>query len=307
MSVSEILADLFFIQRGYLNGNHFVYGSDTPVLIDTGYVSDFDQTASMINSAGVDYTKTRLIINTHSHCDHIGGNRIIQNVSGCKVAMHKVGKYFMDMRDSWSTWARYYVQDADFFDCAVGLEDGDKLFIGSYQFEVIYTPGHASDGIALYNPDEGILFSSDTLWEYDMAVITTRVEGSRALFCMLESIDKIAKLKVDTVYPGHGNKFHDFASAIRRARARLLRFMKDPASMGVDLIKKIIVYTVMMKKQTGVEVFFKYLMTTPWYPETVNLYFSGEYEKTFNSVMNELIDREIIYIREGRFFTTVIP
>lgn len=307
MSFSEILDDLFFIQRGYLNGNHFVYRSENPVLIDTGYVSDFEQTAAMINSVGADYTKTRLIINTHSHCDHIGGNRIIQNVSGCEIAMHKVGKYFVDMRDSWSTWARYFVQDADFFDCAVGLEDGDKLFIGPYQFVVIYTPGHASDGIALYYPDERILFSSDTLWEYDMAVITTRVEGSRALFCMLESIEKIAGLEVDIVYPGHGSSFQDFGAAIHRARARLLRFMKDPAGLGTDLIKKIIVYTVMMKKQTCVAGFFNYLMTAPWYPETVNLYFSGEYEKTFNSVMNELIDREIIYIREGRFFTTVIP
>ena len=44
----EIMEDLFFIQRGYLNGNHFVYRSADPVLIDTAYVSDFPTTAALI-------------------------------------------------------------------------------------------------------------------------------------------------------------------------------------------------------------------------------------------------------------------
>ena len=37
----EILEDLFFIERGYLNANHFVYRGDPPTLIDTGYIADF--------------------------------------------------------------------------------------------------------------------------------------------------------------------------------------------------------------------------------------------------------------------------
>jgi len=36
--VIEIMKDLFFVERGYLNGNHFVYRGTKPVLIDTGYL-----------------------------------------------------------------------------------------------------------------------------------------------------------------------------------------------------------------------------------------------------------------------------
>jgi len=36
----EILDALYFIQRGYLNANHFVFVSEKPVLIDTAYLSD---------------------------------------------------------------------------------------------------------------------------------------------------------------------------------------------------------------------------------------------------------------------------
>ena len=77
MNATEIMKNLFFIERGYLNANHFVYRSEKPVLIDTGYTSDFGMTTRLIEEVGIDLTQIRLIIHTHSHCDHIGGNKII--------------------------------------------------------------------------------------------------------------------------------------------------------------------------------------------------------------------------------------
>jgi hypothetical protein len=44
MKTVEIMDELFFIHRGYLNGNHFVYRSKEPVLIDTGYITHFVET-----------------------------------------------------------------------------------------------------------------------------------------------------------------------------------------------------------------------------------------------------------------------
>ena len=38
--IQEILQEFFFIHRGYLNANHFVYRGQTPVLIDIGYLID---------------------------------------------------------------------------------------------------------------------------------------------------------------------------------------------------------------------------------------------------------------------------
>jgi len=307
MSSVEILPNLFFFERGYLNGNHFAYRNEAPILIDTAYSADFATTERIIEDIGVHLGSVQLIINTHCHCDHVGGNRIIQERSGCDVAMHKIGKHFIDTRDDWSTWWRYYVQEADFFTCTTGLEDGDMVCIGPHEFQVIHTPGHSADGIVLYHRKSQTLLSSDTLWEHDLAVMTIRVEGSRAIFSMLESLEKLRELEVRMVYPGHGRPFTDLAAAVRRAVRRLEEYLKDRTRIGDDLLKKIVVYTLMMKRSADADTFFRYLEGTPWFVETVDLYFHGDYRAKYDGIMQRLCQRGIVKSENGRIFTTVKP
>jgi hydroxyacylglutathione hydrolase len=305
--VIEIMKDLFFVERGYLNGNHFVYRGRKPVLIDTGNVRNFDQTEQVITGLGVDLSSVRLIINTHTHCDHIGGNRSIQERSNCDIALHRFGKHFIDTLDDWSTWWRYYSQEADFFKCTVALEDGDMVAVGPYEFQVIHTPGHAADGIVLYHHGSGVLISSDTLWEDDMAVMTLQVEGSRALFFHLESLDRLADLKITTAYPGHGRPFTDVKKAISSARRRIKGFLENRERIGDDLLKKIMIFTLLMQGSVVEAQFFEQLMGTFWFRETVDMYFSGEYEAKYDEVMKGLFNRDLVRRRGSRIYSSVKP
>jgi hydroxyacylglutathione hydrolase len=307
MGAVEILEELFFIERGYLNANHFVSRSAKPALIDTGYLSGYAETIRRIEELGVSVTDVDLIVSTHCHCDHIGGNRRIQSASGCDIALHRIGKHFIDHRDDWSTWWRYYDQKAEFFTCTRPLEDGERISIGTHSFNVIHTPGHAADGIALYHENEKILISSDALWENDMAVMTLRVEGSRALFEMEASLQKLARLDVKIVYPGHGRPFADFRGAIERALKRVSRFKADREAVGNDVLKKIIIYTLMMRKSIPSEALFPLLMKTVWFPETIDLYFNGQYDLKYEEILGVLKKRILVREREGRLFTTVKP
>lgn len=307
MSVIEVLDNLFFIERGYLNGNHFVYRSDAPILIDTGYISDFKETQRLVMALGVDLRQVALIVTTHTHCDHIGGHHLIQQLSGCGIAAHSVAKHYMDTRDDWATWWRYFNQEADFFNCTQALHDGDIIHLGPHEFQVIYTPGHASDGIVLYDLENKILLSSDTLWERDMAAMVPRVEGSLATFNMKSSLQKLRSLDIDRVYPGHGAPFDDAGAAVSRSLAKIEKYMAHRKSIGEDLLKKIIVYTLLMKKGVPEKELFPYLMGTVWYKETVDLYFEGRYKEKYAGIMSDFVKRDIVRREGGDLVTTVNP
>jgi len=307
MKPIEILKDLFFIERGYLNGNHFVYKSKKPVLIDTAYIADFDETANLISSLGIELADISLVINTHCHCDHIGGNKIIQAQSGCDIALHKLGKHFIDTQDDWSTWSKYYNQEADFFNCTIELNDGDLISVGPHEFKVIHTPGHAADGIVLYNQKDKALISSDLLWENDTAVMTIRVEGSAAIFNMMESLEKIASLDVKVIYPGHGKPFTNFKDAVAKSRQKIEKFINNRELIGLDLLKKITIYTLLMKRTVVQEEFLGQLMQTHWFKETIDLYFNADYEAKYNEIMQSFIKRGIVKLDNGSLYTTVKP
>ena len=307
MKPVEILKDLFFIERGFLNGNHFAYWSEKPVLIDTAYIADFDQTAKLIKQLGIKLADVQLIISTHCHCDHIGGNRHIQDQSGCDIALHKIGKHFIDTRNDRATWWGYFDQEADFFDCTIELNDGDILQVGPHEFTVMHTPGHAAEGIVLYNRRDKLLISSDTLWKNDMAVMTLQIEGSAAPFQMLESLEKLSALDVQIVYPGHGPAFTDMHKALTRTRRRLNNFLNHHDQMGLDLLKKISIYTLMMRKTVDENSFYDDLMKTHWYKETVDLYFNAEYRPIYDAIMKDFLKRGIVITQNGYMQTTIKP
>ncbi len=304
--ITEILEDLFFIERGYLNANHFVYRGPAPVLIDTGYKGDFDHTRRIYAHLGIDVSAVRTIVTTHCHCDHIGGNHLIQQAAGCDIVLHEIGKIFIDTRDAWSTWWRYYGQEADFFTPTGALADGDAILVGPHRFEVLHTPGHAADGIVLYQRDNGLLLSSDTLWAHDLAVHTVRVEGSAAAYTTRKSLQRLARLDVKTVYPGHGPFFDDFHGALDRSRERVTGYLDEPQRAGQDVLKKITVYTLLMKKTVAAESFFESLMKTIWFRETVDLYFDGAYRKKYEEIVADFLKKGIIVRRGDRFHTTVV-
>ncbi len=299
---SKILEGFHFIERGYLSANHFVFTSSSggAELVDSGYLGGLDDTLAAIAEVGVDLRSVKRIVSTHCHCDHIGGNSHIQWFSGCTVAMHPEGKRIIDEWDSIAGWWGYYDQQAAPFTCDQVLEEGMELSLGGYRFQVLFLPGHSHDLIALYDRANKILLSSDALWEADMAVINEEVEGEDAVERFLASVDKMKGLDVELVLPGHGRPFTDFDKALMRTEHRLKRFREDPEKIGLDVLKKIMVYTLMMCGPLGRGVLFNQLCRTAWFPRTVERYFGqGVEELMYNRILNSLERRGAVEIRDG--------
>lgn len=305
--IYQVGRNFFFIQRGWLNANHFVFNGRNKILIDTGYLPHFEETRRWVEAVGLPLASVELIISTHSHCDHIGGNQRIREISGCRIAIHPIDKQSVESEDDWATWYRFYDQEAEFFPVDRPLEDGESIFLDDLELNVIYTPGHARGGIALYAPKERFLISSDALWDGDTGVLNTIVEGQEAPSLAMESLEKLASLDVHTVYPGHGGVVRDPQKAFQKCRKKLEGFMKNPSKMGNDHLKKILVWSLLNKKGFPKNDFFAYLMTTHWFKAVTDSYFEGKYQEKFNEIMEEFLKRGIVHVENGYYYTTVHP
>ncbi len=62
-----------------------------------------------------------------------------------------------------------------------------------------------------------------------------------------------------------------------------------------------------MHKAIKEEEFFALLMGTIWFKETVDLYFSGEYELKYNEVIENFMRRGIVRRQNGDLVTVVKP
>ncbi|MBI5016051.1 MAG: MBL fold metallo-hydrolase [Deltaproteobacteria bacterium] len=307
MDPIEAAKDLFFIERGFLSGNHFAYRADAPVLIDTAYASELGKTKASLERLGIDWGRTRLIVNTHCHCDHVGANRVIQEASGCEVALHPAGRGYVEKADRLATWWDYYDQEAEFFDCARSLADGEILAVGPHELEVLHSPGHSADGIVLYHRREKALFSSDTLLEAGSTVATLRLEGQDSVSAWLASLERIEALDVRVAFPGHGRPFSSIREAVARTKRRLEGYLTRPESVGDDLLKRILVYTLLMRPRVGAAALFDRLMGTRWFPDTIDTYFEGEYRRKYDEVLRGLLERSIVRAEAGTLVATVKP
>ncbi|MCB2227409.1 MAG: MBL fold metallo-hydrolase [Desulfarculaceae bacterium] len=304
--ITPITDELFFIERGWLNANHLVFTGAPKTLIDTAYIRDRSETESLIAQCGLGIEQVELIVTTHAHCDHIGGNAEFQRRSGCQVALHEVDRYNVDYKNAMATWWAYYQQEAEFFPTHGTLTDGAVITLGEMNFLVMHTPGHGMGQIVLYGLDTGWLVSADNVWGGDFGVLTTRIEGLDAPFRLRDSLERLARLKVKRIFPGHGPILEDGPAAIEACLARVGAFLAEPKRMGRDQVRKIMLYTLMMRGPEYRHELWERLKTSPWFPETVDLYFDGKMEHTFEENLEYLTGQGLIKEdEEGRLICTL--
>jgi hypothetical protein len=70
--------------------------------------------------------------------------------------------------------------------------------------------------------------------------------GSAAVFNVIESLNKLERLDIATVYPGHGSQFADVERALRQTKDKLRAYLADRKMLRKDLLKKIIIHTLLM-------------------------------------------------------------
>lgn len=149
-----------------------------------------------------------IIINTHGHGDHIGGNKELkEKFPDIQICIH--GDDAEMLTDPFKNLSllggkRYSSPPANRI-----LNHDDKIMFDEYVLRVLHLPGHTRGGIGIYidstgNGDAPILFSGDTLFAGGYGR-TDLPGGSHN--CLLQSIKQcIFKLDENTIiHPGHGS------------------------------------------------------------------------------------------------------
>jgi glyoxylase-like metal-dependent hydrolase (beta-lactamase superfamily II) len=132
-----------------------------------------------------------LIVNTHNHFDHVGGNHYLD----LKVAMHLEDATPYEEGDDLATVAGIFGKSMGRMKVDLKLKEGDKIG----EFEVLHTPGHTRGGICLY--DGETLISGDTVFAGGGF---GRVDLGGNQQDMVNSLERLSKLEVEKLLPGHG-------------------------------------------------------------------------------------------------------
>ena len=150
--------------------SYLIVGHKQAVLFDTGMgISDIKKITTRLTSRPV------VILNSHTHDDHVGGNWQFPFVFGMDTDFTRA-----NAKGSREDAQAEIAPDQICGDLPKGFDaksyatkpwkishfihDGFKVNLGGRTLEVISTPGHTPDAIALIDRENGLLFTGDTYY-----------------------------------------------------------------------------------------------------------------------------------------------
>jgi glyoxylase-like metal-dependent hydrolase (beta-lactamase superfamily II) len=217
--VREIAENLFVFcePRHYENTIvNLVVGEEKAALIDTGCG------IGNLRSAIEDVTdKPIVVINTHTHADHLGGNYqfdeiamfdhpLSRRVTESGVSHQILSTDILAENLVSGPWPRDFDRNAFAippFRVTHWLREGDAIDLGGRKLQAIYTPGEAQDHICLLDRAERLLFCGDILLR---GPVWTHLDGG-SLQDLIASYRKLMDCldDFDHLMPGHNQPWLD--------------------------------------------------------------------------------------------------
>ncbi|HTH62417.1 MAG TPA: MBL fold metallo-hydrolase [Paraburkholderia sp.] len=239
-------------ERGWLSSNNVLLVDDAhAALVDTGYSTHAEQTVALVRHA-LGARALDLIVNTHLHSDHCGGNARLQAEWRCDTRIPAVSADVVRDWDETRLTFRATGQTCERFGFTGTLSPGERLTLGGLDWQVIGAPGHDPDSVMLHSADARVLISADALWEHGFGVIFPELDGDSGFAEQQAVLETIATLDVAIVIPGHGAPFCGVAAALERAFARIAWLAADPARNAKNALKVLIVFKLLEVREMHV-------------------------------------------------------
>ena len=221
---------------------YLIKGTKGYLLVDSGWNTD-DSFATFHNyllKHGIGFEDIKQILVTHVHPDHYGMAGHIKQLSGAKLIMHHIEKDFIrpryiDMNELLGLTDKQLrangfseQETAALRDATLGLENmivptmpditlhnGESIKNGTFNFRAIWSPGHSSGHICLYEREKKLLLSGDHILPRITPNVSLNPQSiDNPLGRYIESLQQIRKLDVDLTLPGHDEPFKNLKERI---------------------------------------------------------------------------------------------
>jgi glyoxylase-like metal-dependent hydrolase (beta-lactamase superfamily II) len=244
-----------------------VEGAEGAVLVDTGLgIADIGLATGKLTDKPV------LVVNTHSHSDHRGGNWRFAEVAAHPLAVSTLTQpvdreyltsYLAVARDQFAAYQRAREADDRFFHLFTAatkprplpdsagqwtvpggpeprpLADRQRIGLGGRELTVLHTPGHSPDSLCLLDERSGLLFAGDTLITGDFWAHTPDTEIEVFAATLRKLADELSG-QLTAVYPAHTLRYRARPGFLRAA-ADAFEAIVDGSSTGTpgtDLLKR---------------------------------------------------------------------
>ena len=230
--------------------NLYAVGRDPLTLVDAGFRDAGSMTSlkEKFGRAGLSIGDIDRILFTHGHPDHVGMAASIRKEAGHPV------ECFIHAEDRWQlvrggmpevlrseeaamllTGAgipeeeverikAHFLSFEEFYDPVEDvslMEDGDVFSGDGYRLRVSHTPGHTAGSCCVYEETQKILFSGDHILKeitpnplIELNRSNLRDPGYQSLNAYMRSLEKLKRLDVRFVFPGHGEYLENMEGVI---------------------------------------------------------------------------------------------
>lgn len=186
--------DIKMIKTGLLHENTYVVSKNGFCLvIDPG--ADLNKINEYLNSKNL---KTKAILLTHGHYDHIGVAKELSLIENCNIYASLYDKEIIE--DAEKNGSLKFNKKEITLDNAVYFSEEVILKIGEFEVEVIFLPGHTPGSVGYIIGDA--IFTGDTLFKGTCGRVDLyggdKVSMKKSLKYLF-TLDNLFK-----VFPGHG-------------------------------------------------------------------------------------------------------
>jgi hydroxyacylglutathione hydrolase len=185
------------------------------ILVDTGSSNKGNYLENALKSAGCQSGNLKLIILTHGDFDHAGNAAYLRKKFGTQVAMHEDDSIMVERGDMFCNRKKgnFFIRmvtpilfgfgKSERFKPDLPIVDGYTLSEYGFDAKALHLPGHSKGSIGVLTSG-GDLFCGDLLINGAKPSLNSIMDDLETAH---NSVEKLKKLSINTVYPGHGKPF----------------------------------------------------------------------------------------------------